>query len=250
VIELRGVSHTYAAEHGGRLVSTDAVRDIDLSIPLLQFVSVVGLSGCGKTTLLRLVAGLLAPSTGDIVVDGRPVTGPGPDRVVVFQEDALYPWRTVRANVALGLELGRIVTGAEGRGLVERYLALVGLSEFGDHYPHQLSGGMRQRVGLARALAVRPSTLLMDEPFGSLDAITRTRLGAELLTIWEHDQRTVLFVTHSLDEALVLSDRVIVMREGAVVGDIAVGFPRPRDPEAISEEPAFFQLRRSLSELL
>jgi ABC-type nitrate/sulfonate/bicarbonate transport system ATPase subunit len=238
------------SEQGSRLVSTDAVRNVDLSIPLLQFVSVVGSSGCGKTTLLRLVAGLLAPTRGRIVVDGRPVTGPGPDRVVVFQEDALYPWRTVRANVALGLELGRMETGDDARNLVERYLALVGLSDFGDHYPNQLSGGMRQRVGLARALAVRPSTLLMDEPFGSLDAITRTRLGAELLTIWERDQRTVLFVTHSLDEALVLSDRVIVMREGALVSDIAVDFPRPRDPEAISEETAFLELRRSLSHLL
>ncbi len=232
------------------MVSNDAVRDIDLSIPLLQFVSVVGPSGCGKTTLLRLVAGLVAPTRGHISVDGRPVTGPGPDRVVVFQEDALYPWRTVRANVALGLQLGRVVTGADARGLVERYLALVGLSEFGDHYPNQLSGGMRQRVGLARALAVRPSTLLMDEPFGSLDAIRRHRLGGELLEIWEHDQRTVLFVTHSLDEALVLSDRVIVMRDGALVSDIAVDFPRPRDPEAIIEETAFLELRRSLSRLL
>lgn len=232
------------------MISTDAIRGVDLSIPQLQFVSVVGSSGCGKTTLLRLLAGLLTPSEGHIAVDGRTVDGPGPDRVVVFQEDALYPWRTVRANVALGLEFGRIVTGREARDLVEQYLALVGLSEFGDHYPYQLSGGMRQRVGLARALAVRPSTLLMDEPFGSLDAITRTRLGAELLTIWERDQRTVLFVTHSLDEALVLSDRIIVMREGALVSDIDVGFPRPRDSAAIVEETAFLELRRSLARLL
>ncbi len=220
-----------------------------VSIPDLEFVSVLGRSGSGKTTLLRVIGGLSAPTTGDVLVDGQPVMRPGPDRAIVFQESALYPWRTVEANVRLGLELGR-APRARTAAVARRYLELVGLTDFARHYPNQLSGGMQQRVGLARALAVEPRHLLMDEPFGSLDAILRKELGAELLRIWEQERRTVVFVTHSVDEALVLSDRVIVLRDGMIVRDLPVTAPRPRDPDVIIEDPAFLTLRRSLLEVL
>jgi ABC-type nitrate/sulfonate/bicarbonate transport system ATPase subunit len=249
VIRLSGVRHTYVTQRSGRITETEALADIDLEIPALQFVSVVGASGCGKTTLLRILAGLMRPSSGQVSVDGEPVTGPAPDRAVVFQHAGLYPWRTVAGNVRLGLELcGRANGNIDD--VVAVYLELVGLAEFADHYPNQLSGGMQQRVGLARALAVRPSTVLMDEPFGSVDVITRQRLGAELLRIWEHDQRTVVFVTHSLDEALILSDRIVSLKEGAIVNDLRVELPRPRDAEAVVEDPDFLAMRRRLSEFL
>ena len=250
MIELRNVSHTYATERRGRILLTDALSEIDLAIPGLEFTSVVGPSGCGKTTLLRAVAGLVRPTSGDVLVDGSPVSGPGPDRVVVFQSAALYPWRSVQANVRLGLELSGLAKGARADSIVDEQLELVGLAGFADHYPAQLSGGMQQRVGLARALAVSPPRLLMDEPFAALDAIARQRLGQELLRLWEREPRTILFVTHALDEALFLSDRVVAMRGGRVVADVAVDLPRPRDPVEIVEEPAFLELRRFLTELL
>ncbi len=242
MIELRGVSCTYVTDQRSAVTETDAVVDVDLTIPPQQFVSIVGASGSGKTTLLRLVAGLEQATAGEVRVDGRPVRGPGPDRAVVFQDAALYPWRTVRANVRLGLELSGLATGEESAHIVDRQLALVGLTQFADQYPAQLSGGMRQRVGLARALAVSPPTLLMDEPFGALDAINRARMGDELLRLWEADRRTVLFVTHSLDEALHLSDRIVVMNSGRVVADTAVDLGRPRDPD----EAVFLELRHFL----
>ena len=250
MIELRSVSHRYVAARGAYLTTTHALVDVDLTVPARQFVSVVGPSGCGKTTLLRIVAGLLEPSSGAVLVEGRPVRGPGPDRALVFQNAALYPWRTVAANVAFGLEVSRRAAPDEARGVVARQLALVGLSDFADHYPGQLSGGMQQRVGLARALAVSPPILLMDEPFGSLDAITRKELGEELVRVWEDDQRTVVFVTHSLEEALLLSDRVVVMRGGRVVRDVPVELPRPRRADELLDDPEFLDLRRGLSELL
>jgi NitT/TauT family transport system ATP-binding protein len=249
VIEFRGVSHRYAAARGGYLTTTHALEDVNLIVPARQFISVVGPSGCGKTTLLRILAGLVVPSEGEVAVDGRAVKGPGPDRALVFQHAALFPWRTVAANVGFGLEVARRDRASAARR-VERQLALVGLSEFADHYPNELSGGMQQRVGLARALAVSPEILLMDEPFGSLDAITRTQLAEELVHMWEHDQRTVVFVTHSLDEALLLSDRVVVMRGGRIVDDVPVDLPRPRQPDELLDEPEFLALRRALSELL
>ena len=250
MIELRGVSHRYVVTRGAYLTTTHAVVGVDLTIPARQFVSIVGPSGCGKTTLLRIVAGLVEPSEGEALVGGKRLRGPGPDRALVFQNAGLYPWRTVAANVAFGLEVSRRARGAEARAVVERQLATVGLSDFADHYPSELSGGMQQRVGLARALAVSPPVLLMDEPFGSLDAITRKQLGEELLRVWEDDQRTVLFVTHSLEEALLLSDRVVVMRGGSVVRDVPVDLPRPRRPDELLDDPEFVTLRRALSELL
>jgi ABC-type nitrate/sulfonate/bicarbonate transport system ATPase subunit len=250
MIELRDVSHTYTTERGAEVVLTRAVDAINMTVPKRQFVSLVGPSGSGKTTLLRLVAGLMKPTHGEILVDGRPIEGPGPDRAIVFQHSGLYPWRTVEANVRLGLELSGIASGEQARAIVHHHLQRVGLAEFADHHPSQLSGGMQQRVGLARALAVQPATLLMDEPFGSVDAITRRRLGAELLRIWEHDQRTVVFVTHSIDEALTLSDRVLLIKEGELVREMPVEIPRPRDPDRVIDEPEFIDLRRSLWELL
>jgi NitT/TauT family transport system ATP-binding protein len=250
VIELRDVSHAYRAERRGTITITHALDGVDLTVPERQFVSVVGPSGCGKTTLLRLIAGLIQPAGGQILVNGKPIRGPGLDRAVVFQDSGLYPWRTVAANIRFGLELSGLASGVAADEVVARHLELVGLSEFASHYPSELSGGMQQRVGVARALAVSPQTLLMDEPFGALDAITRSRLGEELLRIWERDRRTVVFVTHSLDEALTLSDRVVLMREGSVFADTLVDLPRPRDPNAVMEEPEFLELRRTLRELL
>ena len=250
MLELSDVSHTYRSEQGRTVTLTRGLEGVSLTVPSLQFISVVGSSGCGKTTLLRLIAGLMRPSEGEIRVQGEPVRAPSPDRAVVFQQHTLYPWRSVLANVTLALELSGTADGAEARRIAAGYLRLVGLTEFADHHPSQLSGGMQQRVGVARALAVSPSILLMDEPFGSLDAITRRELGAELLRIWEGEQRTVVFITHSIDEALTLSDRVVLLREGRVAGDFPVALPRPRDPDGLLDEPEFVELRRELRELL
>jgi NitT/TauT family transport system ATP-binding protein len=250
VIELHDLEQRFSVERGGVVTTTRAVGPLSLSIPDLQFVAVVGRSGSGKTTLLRLVAGLAQPTAGEVRIDGRRASGPGPDRAVVFQHAALYPWRTVAANVRLGLELSRLVPRRDLDAVVDHYLELVGLTEFADHYPGQLSGGMQQRVGLARALAVAPTHLLMDEPFGSLDAIRRQELGAELLRIWEQERRTVLFVTHSVDEALVLADRVVVLHDGVVVRDLDVGLERPRHPDGVVDDPAFLSLRREVLEVL
>jgi NitT/TauT family transport system ATP-binding protein len=249
VIELRDVWHTYVTEDSHWVTTTHAVAGVDLAVPPLQFLAVVGRSGCGKTTLLRLLAGLLRPSAGEVRVDGRPLSGPGPDRAVVFQQAGLFPWRTVRGNVRIGLELSGRANG-DLNAVVDRYLELVGLTAFADRFPAQLSGGMQQRVGLARALALEPSVLLMDEPFGAVDALTRARLGAELLEIWERDQRTVVLVTHSLEEALTLADRVVAMRSGELVADLEVPLRRPRDPAEIADDPDFVDLRRSLAEAI
>jgi NitT/TauT family transport system ATP-binding protein len=210
----------------------------------------VGASGSGKTTLLRLVAGLVEPTAGSIAVGDRPVSGPGPDRALVFQHGGLYPWHTVAGNVRLALELSRTAEGPEAHAIVTEQLELVGLTEFADHYPGELSGGMQQRAALARALALSPTILLMDEPFGALDAITRRRLAEELLGIWEREQRTVLFVTHSIDEALLLADRVVLLRSGAIADDVPVEIPRPRDADAVAEDSTFIELRRRLWDTL
>ena len=244
MIALEGLRRDYTTENGRDRVVTRALGPIDLTIPALQFVSVLGRSGSGKTTLLRIVAGLAEPTAGTITIDGRPVTGPGPDRAVVFQNAALYPWRTVRANVRLGLELSRLASGNAAAGIVDEQLEAVGLTAFADHYPAQLSGGMQQRVGVARALAVSPPFLLMDEPFGSVDAILRRELGTLLVDLWQREPRTVIFVTHSVEEALTLSDRVIVLRDGVVVEDVVVDLPRPRDDSIASDE--FRSLRARL----
>ena len=250
MIELRGVSHRYVVEGRRETTVTTALEDVDYTMPEHQFIALVGASGSGKTTLLRLVAGLIRPTAGRVEVDGAPIAEPGPDRAMVFQQPGLYPWQTVAGNVRFALELSRMASGARAEQIVDVQLRLVGLAEFADHYPHQLSGGMQQRVALARALAVAPPTLLMDEPFGALDAISRRRLAGELLRIWEHEQRTVLFVTHSIDEALTLADRVALLRDGRIIDDVEVEIPRPRDPDTIEEDPRFLALRRWLWESL
>ncbi|MFI6182579.1 MULTISPECIES: ABC transporter ATP-binding protein [unclassified Nonomuraea] len=202
-----------------------ALSGIDLDVREGEFLTLVGPSGCGKSTLLDLVAGLTAPTTGEIVVNGAPVTGPGLDRGIVFQQYALFPWRTALANVAFGLE-AKGVPRAERTERARRHLELVGLSGFEDRYPHELSGGMRQRVAIARSLAFDPDVLLMDEPFAALDAQTRESLQEELLRIWQHTRKTVIFITHGIDEAVYLGQRVAVMtsRPGRIKEIIEVEF--------------------------
>ena len=205
------------------------LEDINLNVAAGEFVSLVGPSGCGKTTLLRIVAGLESSDRGEIEIDGRRVTRPGIDRGFVFQADALLPWRTVLGNALIGLEVNG-TRGAEARNRTHGLLRLVGLGGFEAYYPRQLSGGMRQRVNLARALAVDPEVLLMDEPFSALDAQTREIMQTELTRIWSSGRKTVLFITHQIDEAVYLSDRVVVLsrRPGRVSEIVPVALPRPR----------------------
>jgi len=209
-----------------------ALNKFTIEVTKGEFVSIVGPSGCGKSTFLNIVLGLIKPDTGEILLSGTPIRGPGQERAMVFQEFGLLPWRTVMANVELGLELKGVAT-AERVDRAMELIKLVGLAGFERHYPHELSGGMKQRVGLARALATEPEVLLMDEPFAALDAQTRDLMQAELLQIWERTQKTVLFVTHSIEEAAYLSDRVIVMtaRPGRTKSVLKINLPRPRDYE-------------------
>ena len=226
LIETRGVRREFVLDGGERVLALDGV---DIEVHDKEFVCLLGPSGCGKSTWLRLVAGLDEPTAGEILYKGEPVKGPGRERGMVFQEYSLLPWRTVAENVALGPEFN----GAgkrERREMAMDYLARVGLEKFADAKPYELSGGMRQRAAIARALANDPEVLLMDEPFGALDAHTRVLLQKELLRIWELDRKTVVFVTHSVDEALFLADRIVVMtaHPGHVLEDIRVKFKRPR----------------------
>lgn len=226
-ITMDSVSMQYESTGG---TATTALADVSFTVNSGELVTVVGPSGCGKTTLVRLVGGLEAPSSGQILINGDPVDGPAPDRAMVFQEYHLFPWLTVRENVAFGLvEQG--VPDEQRIRRVNKMLRLVGLNDRGDAYPAELSGGMRQRVGLARALAVDPEMLLMDEPFGSVDAQTRRRLQRELIDIWTEMNKTVLFVTHDIEEAVRLADRVLVLTgcPGAVYEEVSIDLSRPRD---------------------
>jgi NitT/TauT family transport system ATP-binding protein len=204
-----------------------ALHDVTLAIPAGDFIAVLGPSGCGKSTLLNAIAGFERPTEGLILVDGKPVVGPGPERPVVFQQHSLFPWMTAVDNAAFGL---RMAGDGAARERARHYLGLVGLAAVADRYPHQLSGGMQQRVGLARALAVEPTVLLMDEPFGALDAQTRILMQEHLLKLWERARHTVVFVTHDIDEAIFLADRVVVLgREpNSIRGVFEVRLPRPR----------------------
>jgi NitT/TauT family transport system ATP-binding protein len=217
----------------------EALRSIDVAVEQGEFIAVVGPSGCGKTTFLRIVAGLEPATSGTILIDGAPLAGPGSNRGFVFQNDSLLPWRTVLANALIGPEVaGRV--GEKERKRTLSLLQLVGLGGFENYYPRQLSGGMRQRVNLARALAIDPDVLLMDEPFASLDAQTREIMQTELLRIWEQGRKTVLFVTHQIDEAVFLSDRVLVFarRPGRLQENIEIKLPRPR-ALALKRTPEF-----------
>jgi NitT/TauT family transport system ATP-binding protein len=208
-----------------------ALLDVNFCVEHNEFFSIVGPSGCGKTTLLNLLAGFEKPTRGELRVGGELITEPGWERAVVFQEYALFPWYTVRDNVCYGLQRKRLPE-AEQRRIVDHYIGLVGLRGFESRYPRELSGGMRQRVSIARALAVNPSVLLMDEPFAALDIQTREYMQDELLKIWQREPKTVIFITHSIDEAIKLSDRVAIMtpRPGRIAEIKKVDFPRPRDP--------------------
>jgi NitT/TauT family transport system ATP-binding protein len=243
-ILVQGVSKRFATEEHGVVVALDG---IDLKIAPGEFVCLLGPSGCGKSTLLNAIAGFSLPTEGKILVGGREVTGPGPDRAMVFQEYALFPWMTVAQNVAFGLEMK-----GEAKDMIRRkvaaLLALLSLEDFGGRFPKDLSGGMRQRVAIARVLALDAPTLLMDEPFGALDALTRRGLQDELLRLWTTVKKTIVFVTHGIEESIYLADRIVVMtyRPGRVKTVVPVALPRPRDVAA----PEFNTLKRELSRLV
>jgi NitT/TauT family transport system ATP-binding protein len=242
-ISIRGVDKIFAT--GGREVV--ALKGIDLEIPRGQFVCLLGPSGCGKSTLLNAMAGFSGPTRGTVVASGQQVTRPGPERGMVFQEYALFPWMTVEGNVAFGLEL-KGLPRAEITTRVDALLQTLGLIEFKARYPKDLSGGMRQRVAIARVLALDSPILLMDEPFGALDALTRRTLQDELIRLWAEFRKTIVFVTHSIEEAIYLADRIVVMtfRPGTIKRDITVAIPRPRDTAA----PEFNALKRELTTLV
>lgn len=246
VIRLRGVSKVF--RRGGRAAPVRALEDVSLDIGRDSFVSLVGPSGCGKTTLLRLIDGLVAPDAGEVRVDGAPPR-PGPRIGFVFQSFRLIPWATVADNVGFGLALAG-VSAAERRERVRAHLDLVGLSRFADAWPHELSGGMKQRAALARALVTEPEILLMDEPFASIDAQTRELMQMELLRLWGERRGIVVFVTHSVDEAVLLADRVLLMgpRPGRILESHDVPLPRPRWDYDVRSHPAFTALRALLWE--
>ena len=228
------------------------VDDVSYEIRDREFVSVIGPSGCGKTTMMNIVAGFVQPTTGNVLLDGRPVPGPGPDRGVMFQEYGVFPWLSVRENIAFGLKLAANRVDAKERdAIVERYMRLMGLSEFAQAWPRMLSGGMRQRLALARAYAVRPQFLLMDEPFGALDAQTRTAMQDLLLEVLAAEGKTVMLITHSVEEAIYLSSRIVVMsaRPTRIREIVDVPFPYPRD-ETLHESPRFGELRSHLRDLV
>jgi NitT/TauT family transport system ATP-binding protein len=247
VLSLRDLEKTFPGKDGGGHV---AFERLALDVHRREFICIIGPSGCGKSTLIRIVAGLEDATGGQILVDGRPVSGPGPDRGMVFQGYTLFPWRTVRQNVMFGLEMrgkGSSIADIEAR----QWLEIVGLGKFANAYPHELSGGMKQRVAIARALANEPRILLMDEPFGALDALTRCKMQNYLLQIWKKVEVTVLFITHDLEEACFLADRIIVMgaNPGRVLEVIENPIPRPRRTEQLVS-PEFIALKHRLDELI
>jgi NitT/TauT family transport system ATP-binding protein/sulfonate transport system ATP-binding protein len=245
VLKIEQVSRTFPARRGP---PTRALEPIDIGVGDNDFVAIVGPSGCGKSTLLRIVAGLDRPTGGRVTLDGREVTGPGADRGMVFQSYTLFPWLTVRDNIAFGLR-ERGMSRAERWKIADGFIQQVGLSGFENHWPKQLSGGMQQRTAIARALANDPRILLLDEPFGALDNQTRALMQEMLLGIWERDRKTVLFVTHDIEEAIFLGSRVVVMsaRPGRIKTEIAIDLPHPRSYR-IKTTPAFVSLKERLVE--
>jgi NitT/TauT family transport system ATP-binding protein len=226
VISVRELGLTFPAKKGAEPI--DVLRSINLEIVSGEFVCIVGPSGCGKTTLLNIIAGFLKPSQGDVLVQGTPVKGPDPRRIFVFQDNGVFPWLTVEQNIGFGIAQ----RSSEGqREIIHRYVQMVGLTGFEKAYPRELSGGMRQRVEIARALAPNPEIIYMDEPFGALDFITRLKMRTDLTRIWQEEQKTILFVTHDIEESVQLADRIVILssRPGTVRKQIRIDLPRPRD---------------------
>ncbi len=249
-LELDGISKVYPTANGPFTV----MEDITLTVQEGEFVCVIGHSGCGKTTLLNMVSGFAQPTTGEVRLQGQRITRPGPDRMVVFQNYALLPWKTAFENVYLAVDAVQPERPRrEKLEIVREHLAMVGLEEAMHKKPGQLSGGMKQRVAIARALSIRPQVLILDEPFGALDAITKEELQEELLKIWTEHQVTVMMITHDIDEALFLADRIVMMTNGphARIGEImAVPFPRPRDRARLMEDPYYYTLRNQALDFL
>ncbi len=241
-LKIDNVKKIYNSRNGEMI----ALNGVNLDIYENEFICVVGPSGCGKSTLLNIIAGLLEPTSGSVYCDGKEVKGTGTERGVVFQQYALFPWMTVKKNVLFGLNLQGI-KGAEAEEKAMKYIKMVQLEDFVDHYPKELSGGMKQRVAIARAYAVNPSVLLMDEPFGALDAQTRTQLQTELLETWEKEQKTCFFITHDVDEAIILAQKVIIMsaRPGRIKEIVDVDIPYPRTQET-KMAPEFLDLKNHI----
>ncbi len=235
---------SYPAPQGGQTVILDG---IDLTVGEREFISIIGHSGCGKSTLLKIVAGLERATSGSVRLEGRDIKKPGAERMMVFQHYSLLPWLTVRGNIRLAVdEVLKTVSRADKNAIVEEHIAMVNLTAAADKYPDEISGGMKQRVGIARALAIRPKMLLMDEPFGALDALTRGKLQQQVLNIWESHPQAVIMITHDVDEALYMSDRIVMMTNGphANIGEILeVPFPHPRDRTALRKSSEYYELR-------
>jgi len=244
-LSVKGVSKVYGEQHSPD--SVVALRDVSFEVPNNQFCTILGHSGCGKTTLLNIAAGFERPTSGAVMVDGEPIRAPGWQNTMIFQDYALFPWMSVSQNIAFGLEM-KALAKHKHDGITKHYIKLVGLDGFDNKLPHQLSGGMRQRVAIARALAVQPNLLLMDEPFAALDAQNRSFMQDELVRIWQREPKTVMLVTHSIDEAIKLSDCIAVMtrRPGRVKEFITVDLPRPRD----EDDSSYLKLKRRLRDLI
>ncbi|UVA77339.1 ABC transporter ATP-binding protein [Pandoraea commovens] len=250
MIEVRHIDKTFPAKNR-KTAPVKILDDVSLSVADQEFVSILGTSGCGKSTLLRIVAGLVPHDGGEVRVAGQRVSRPVPEIGVVFQTSNMLPWLTVRQNLLLGTSL-RKIPKEKSEPRVTALLEMLGLAQFADHHPHELSGGMRQRASIGQILALEPKVLLMDEPFGALDALTRDNLNVELLRIWQEHRQTVLLVTHSIEEAVFLSDRVIVMsaRPGKVEQEVVIDLPRPRSPQTIKQHPRYAGYIAQLSQLM
>ena len=250
-LEIEDVFKSYPKPDGSQSVVLDGVN---LTVGEKEFISVIGHSGCGKTTLIKIVAGLEKPTSGSVRLDGKEIRKPGADRMMVFQNYSLLPWLTVRENVRLAVdEVLKNATRMEKNDIVNEHLAMVKLTEAADKYPDELSGGMKQRVGVARALATRPKMLLLDEPFGALDALTKPRLQQQVLDIWESHRQAVMMITHDVDEAIFMSDRVVMMTNGpaaTIGGTLNIPFSRPRDRHAMRESQEYYELRNHILNFL
>lgn len=242
ILNMKDICKEYPKDEDEML---SVLEDIDLEVKEGEIVCILGPSGCGKTTLLRIIAGLIEKTSGEAIVDGHEISGPGPDRGMVFQDFALFPWRTVRKNIEFGLEIKKVAPEERSK-IANHYIKLVGLEGFEDSHPHELSGGMKQRVGIARALANDPHILLMDEPFGALDSQTRNQMQTELLRIQEETKKTIIFITHSVDESVFLANRILILssRPGHIVKEYRIDLPRPRDRGSTE----FITIRKSILE--